>query len=239
MISRQSLIDNWDQKKISKISILIGGCGATGSQVAIKLARLGVGKIILVDNDILEEHNLENQEFAKRDIGTAKAIALKDKIQDISETKVKIYVGLIQNLPETLLTEPEYYFSCFDNFQARFYLNALTVFKNKIMIDSGIHGLTGTVRTVIPGLTPCLECWPSLLPESGLRASCSKDPIPSTYITASHAADLMVSQLIKLAFDWKTEPYIFFDLRRDFCRPIYLSMNENCTLCGKNEKKNY
>ncbi len=133
-------------------------CGATGSITAVKLARLGIGKIIAVDPDILEEHNLENQVYTEKDIGRPKVLALKRIVREIDlEVKFRGYASRIEDLPESAL-EADFYLGCFDNIAARYYLNAFAVFKSKPLMDSGIMGFTGTVRTFVPGKTSCLEC---------------------------------------------------------------------------------
>jgi molybdopterin/thiamine biosynthesis adenylyltransferase len=230
--SRQALIKDWNQEKISSKSVLIGGCGADGSITAMKLARLGVGKIIAVDPDILEKHNLENQMYTEKDLGKPKVLALKRIVNGIDkEIKIESYKKKIEDSPDNAW-EADYYLSCFDNVTARFYMNKCAILDSKPLIDAGIEGFTGTVRTIIPEKTPCLECWPSLIPEPKLEQSCSRDPIPSTFITASHASDLQVMQLIKLIFGWKIEPYLYFDLRTNICNSIPLDANPKCMSCG-------
>ena len=46
---RHTLLEGWDKEKVGNTTVLIGGIGATGSQAAVTLARIGIGKIIVVD----------------------------------------------------------------------------------------------------------------------------------------------------------------------------------------------
>lgn len=64
-------------------SVAIAGCGGLGSNCAIALARTGIGKLILVDFDKVEEINLNRQYFFHHQIGQPKVYALKDNIQKI------------------------------------------------------------------------------------------------------------------------------------------------------------
>lgn len=64
------------QKKISETKILIAGCGL-GSLIAESFARIGFCHFTLIDNDIIEVHNLNRQAYAWEDIGSAKVTALK------------------------------------------------------------------------------------------------------------------------------------------------------------------
>lgn len=62
----------------------IAGCGGLGSQVAVSLARAGVGRLILVDGDRVEESNLNRQHYFLEDIGRPKAEALAARLRTIN-----------------------------------------------------------------------------------------------------------------------------------------------------------
>lgn len=68
------------QPELFKSPVHIIGCGATGSWLALTLAKLGVADLHLWDFDKVEEHNLPNQCYDHSDIGIAKAEALYSKI---------------------------------------------------------------------------------------------------------------------------------------------------------------
>ena len=70
--SRQTTIENWDQEKLANSTCLCFGVGGLGSVVALNLCRLGVGKIILMDRDVVDPSNLNRQLlFSKQDIGNS------------------------------------------------------------------------------------------------------------------------------------------------------------------------
>jgi molybdopterin/thiamine biosynthesis adenylyltransferase len=70
---RQVRIDDWDQKKIEQQAVLILGVGGLGSIVALNLLRLGVGRIFLIDYDVVDIHNLNRQLlFSFEDVGKSK-----------------------------------------------------------------------------------------------------------------------------------------------------------------------
>ncbi|MCD4725344.1 MAG: sulfur carrier protein ThiS adenylyltransferase ThiF [Bacteroidales bacterium] len=64
----------------------IAGCGGLGSNCAVALARTGIGKLILVDDDKLEATNLNRQYFFADQIGEYKSLALRDNIHRIDDT---------------------------------------------------------------------------------------------------------------------------------------------------------
>ena len=80
-------MDEKKQRKIQEIlqlkTIGIAGAGGLGSNAAISLARAGVGRIIIVDYDVVEQSNLNRQYYFSDQIGTKKVFALKKNIHRI------------------------------------------------------------------------------------------------------------------------------------------------------------
>jgi adenylyltransferase/sulfurtransferase len=225
-------IKDWSQDRISDKTIFIGGAGATGSISGLSVARLGVAKIIQIDHDSLEKHNLENQMYTRNDIGKSKVSALKSKVKEIDENIE--FIGLQKEIQDIskINTSANIYLGCFDNFGARYYLNMLAVTNKVPFIDVGIQDFTITLRTIFPPKTSCMECWPSLIPEARMKASCSDNSIPSTFVTAMQASTLQVTQMIKLIFNWEYESYIYFNLKNGVFSKIELERNPNCSLCS-------
>lgn len=71
-------------KKLKKGKVIILGLGGLGSNIAISLARMGVGKLILVDYDVVEPSNLNRQQYCISDIGKYKTEAMKENISKIN-----------------------------------------------------------------------------------------------------------------------------------------------------------
>jgi len=71
-------------EKMKKSCVGIAGLGGLGSSVAIALARVGTGKLILVDFDIIEPSNLNRQQYFIDQLGLPKADALKDNLKKIN-----------------------------------------------------------------------------------------------------------------------------------------------------------
>jgi molybdopterin/thiamine biosynthesis adenylyltransferase len=78
---RQRLIPGFDQAVFSKASVLCVGAGGIMSHIAPTLVRKGIGKVTLLDRDIVEPSNLNRQRFYQRDIGTYKVMALAANLQ--------------------------------------------------------------------------------------------------------------------------------------------------------------
>src|SRR4030088_1462841 len=78
---RQRTIPGFNQEVFSKSSVLCVGAGGIISQIAPTLARKGIGRITLLDDDIVEASNLHRQRFYIKDIGNNKARSLAENLQ--------------------------------------------------------------------------------------------------------------------------------------------------------------
>lgn len=76
------------KKRLSKRTIGIAGCGGLGSNCAVALARVGIGKLIIADYDIIEESNLNRQYFFYDQIGKEKVFTLKENINKINPSVI-------------------------------------------------------------------------------------------------------------------------------------------------------
>lgn len=72
------------QEKLKSGRIAIAGLGGLGSNIAVMLARMGVGKLLLVDFDVVEESNLNRQYYDTTHLGIKKTLALKEQIGRIN-----------------------------------------------------------------------------------------------------------------------------------------------------------
>jgi molybdopterin/thiamine biosynthesis adenylyltransferase len=108
---RQIRIDNWSQDRISGTTALCLGVGGLGSVVTMNLCRLGVGKIILIDKDVVDAHNLNRQLlFSVQDIGKPKAQAARENLMNIHNlcTEIEVYVfDILENWAQAVKLSKE------------------------------------------------------------------------------------------------------------------------------------
>jgi len=88
---RQKKVPGFDQEVFSNSSVVCVGAGGIISQIAPTLVRKGIGRITLLDNDIVEPSNLNRQRFYIKDVGKNKALALARNLQEecIVETEIR------------------------------------------------------------------------------------------------------------------------------------------------------
>jgi molybdopterin-synthase adenylyltransferase len=111
-----------DIGKILSKNIIIAGCGAAGSNIAISLARRGFKHFLLIDFDRIREHNISTQPWQLRDIGNLKAPSLASYLYMITKIESKTFwrhriahdVDIDKIIKESNFT-PHIIIDCFDN----------------------------------------------------------------------------------------------------------------------------
>ncbi len=228
--------------KLLKKNALIVGCGGLGVIVAEILARTGIGKLYLVDRDVVEENNFNRLGFTKEDIGRPKAEALADKLKGIRNflapeyhIKIEPFVADIVDWEklEDLVREADIVLSCVDNADARYEINYYCMKHGKILIDgaTSIDGFGGRILTVIPYDYPCFECvfGENTSIELGTfeRVGACDASLATTFlVVGSLQAQIAINLLLKLE---KPSPLILVSLYPSInITNIQLKPNENC-----------
>ena len=109
------------QEKFSSATVAVCGLGGLGSNIAIALARAGIGKLILIDFDRVDITNLHRQQYKANQIGLYKADALAENLLEIAPyTEIKAVTEKIteENFAE-LLKDADIVCEAFDNAEAK------------------------------------------------------------------------------------------------------------------------
>ncbi len=149
------------QKKLKNTRVLVAGVGGLGSVEAIYLAAVGVRKLVLADNDVVELSNLNRQILHwTDDIGKAKPVSAAEKLKKLNPN-VEIEVvteGITRDNVEELLKRVDIVIDGLDNWETRFLIDEAAYRLGKPYVYAGIHGFQGQVTVIVPGETPCLRC---------------------------------------------------------------------------------
>jgi molybdopterin/thiamine biosynthesis adenylyltransferase len=219
------------QRKLRQAHVLIAGVGGLGSPVAIYLACAGVGKLTVVDWDVVELSNLNRQILhGEADIGEQKVISAAQKIEKLNSTvevnslAVKItaenFSGLLQGVDLVM--------DCMDNMATRFILNEGCVKAGIPLIHGGIYGMMGEITTIIPGQTPCLEC---IFP----RDVEGESPFPVFGFTPALIASLQVMEATKLLAgigELLAGKMLYVRGEETMFMTVDLEKNKECRVCG-------
>ncbi|MBN2495995.1 MAG: ThiF family adenylyltransferase [Deltaproteobacteria bacterium] len=139
------------------------GCGALGSSIANALVRAGVGRLTLIDDDLLETSNLQRQTlFDERQARAQmpKVEAARERLAQINRD-VDLRAIEARVTPETmsdLVGRPDVVLDGTDRFLPRYLINDYCVREAIPWIHGGCAACQGQVMPVLPGVTPCLRC---------------------------------------------------------------------------------
>ena len=163
------------QARLLRSTVAVVGLGGLGGYVAEALARMGVGRLILIDGDVFEEHNLNRQLLsAESRLGAHKVEAAQQRIAEINsavETVGHAVKLTRENLPQ-LLEGADLVADGLDRLPTRLILQDGTHALGIPMIHGSIAGFLGQVMTIFPG-DPGLHSLygePGDLPAQGLEA---------------------------------------------------------------------
>jgi adenylyltransferase/sulfurtransferase len=206
--SRQLLfapIGEAGQQRLAASTVAIVGCGATGAASAALLARAGVGTLILIDRDFVEESNLQRQvlfDEADAAAATPKAEAARRQIARFnSDIQVHAHVAdLVPDNIHALLRNPEngrgadIILDATDNFETRYLINDYAVEQGRPWIYAAAVGSYAATMNILPGETACLAClFPR--PPSGPVETCDTAGILNTAVNL--AASVQVTEALK------------------------------------------
>jgi adenylyltransferase/sulfurtransferase len=227
------------QARIAAGSVTIVGCGALGSTAAEILVRAGVGRIRIVDRDVVEPSNLQRQSlFTEEDArkGLPKAEAAADRLRAIDgSTVVEPFVRELGpgNALE-LLGGSGLVLDGSDNFAARYVMNDAAFRLGIPFVHGAALGGSGTVAVFVPP-GPCYRCLVERPPAAGLVPTCETAGIvaPLPYLVASleanEALKLLSGRGGRLEGLLGVDIWHRVELRRFLSR---IPRRERCECCG-------
>ncbi len=180
-------------KKISSSSVAIAGLGGLGSNIAISLARCGVGKLLLVDFDRVDISNINRQQYFYEQIGMNKTDALKQTLQRINpyisvDTKC---IKVNENNAKEIFEDYKIVCEAFDDAQNKAMLvNALLEKTDSyIVAASGMAGYSSSnsiqTKKAMERLYLCGDFVTDMKDANGLMA-------PRVAICANHQANMVI-----------------------------------------------
>lgn len=167
-------------ERLRQASVVIVGCGALGSVVAELLVRSGVGRVVLIDPDIVQIHNLPRQFLYDEDDAAesrSKAEAAVRRLERISS--ITNLTPLVERLDHSnahrLLAGADIILDGTDNLETRYIMNESALSLGIPWIYAGVAAATGMSMLMLPGKGPCFRC---LFPAQ---------PPPESVLTAENA----------------------------------------------------
>ncbi len=224
------------QQKLKDASMLLIGAGGLGSPLGLYLAAAGVGRLGLVDFDVVDFSNLQRQIIHRtEDVGRLKVESAKERIAAVNpQVQVQTYNARLsrENILE-LIKPYDIIIDGTDNFPTRYLVNDACVFQKKPNIYGSIFRFEGQATVFVPFTGPCYRCLYPEPPPPGLVPSCAEGGVLGVLpgviglIQATEAIKLIIGQ---------GEPLIgrlllYNALKMKF-REVTLRRNPQCPVCG-------
>lgn len=149
------------QEKLSRAGVLLVGAGGLGSPAAYYLAAAGVGRLGLIDGDVVSLSNLQRQILhTTNDLGRPKVLSAGEKLKALNpDLQLEVHQAFFEeSLAGDLVGYYDFIIDCTDNFKARYVLNQTCVRLKKPFVYGGVLAWAGQAFTVIPGRGPCFRC---------------------------------------------------------------------------------
>ncbi len=166
------------QKKLKAASVLCIGTGGLGSPIALYLAAAGIGRLGLVDFDIVDFSNLQRQILhGTKDVGRKKLNSARDSIRSVNpNVQVDLHDCMFSSSnAESIVSDYDIVIDGTDNFPTRYLSNDICVFLKKPNIYGSIFRFEGQCTVFAPHLGgPCYRCLYPEPPPPGMVPSCAE-----------------------------------------------------------------
>lgn len=209
--SRLRLIPWWDQQRLSSAAIMVVGAGAIGNELIKNLALLGIGRILIVDMDKIEQTNLTRSIlFSAKDVGRYKSEAAAQRAMEINpDVRAKaLTCNIIDDIGLGVFRRVNLVLGGLDNREARLAVNQSCYRVNRPWIDGAIEVLNGFARVFVPPDGACYECtmtetdWKLINKRKSCamltREQMAEGKIPTTPTSSSIIAGVQVQEMLKL-----------------------------------------
>ena len=226
------------QRSLKASSVLIVGAGGLGAPSGIYLAAAGVGKIGIVDFDVIEKSNLHRQVlFSEKDIGRSKAEVTKERLLEINpNVTVELHkVRLDSSNALSILKDYDVIIDGTDNFPTRYLVNDACVFLGKPNVYASLFRFEGQVSVFYAKEGPCYRCLYPEPPPPGLIPNCAEAGVLGVLpgivgsIQAAEAIDMILGKGTPLI----GRLLLFNALDMRF-KEVKLRKNPRCSICGEN-----
>src|SRR5499426_2555396 len=224
------------QRKLKNSSALIIGTGGLGSPVALYLAAAGIGRIGLVDYDMVDSSNLQRQVIhGTSTVGKLKVESARDKLIDLNpDIQVDVY-----NEPFTsenalrIAKDYDIILDGTDNFPTRYLTNDVAVFLGKPNVYASIYRFDGQASVFYAKEGPCYRCLFPEPPPPGLVPSCAEGGVLG--ILPGTIGLVQATETVKLILGIG-EPLVgrllLYDALGMRFRELKLRKNPECPICG-------
>jgi molybdopterin/thiamine biosynthesis adenylyltransferase/rhodanese-related sulfurtransferase/molybdopterin converting factor small subunit len=226
------------QRRLKAAKVLMIGAGGLGSPLALYLAAAGVGRLGIVDFDVVDFTNLQRQIIhSTRNVGRLKLDSAKERIAEINPyVQVDPYEVPLTSENALQILEPyDIIVDGTDNFPTRYLVNDACVLLGKPNVYGSIFRFEGQASVFYAKEGPCYRCLYPEPPPPGLVPSCAEGGVLG--VLPGVIGVIQAIETVKLIIG-KGEPLIgrllLFDALRMQFRELKLRKSPDCPICGPN-----
>ncbi len=225
------------QLRLKNASVLLIGTGGLGSPAALYLAAAGVGRLGLIDPDVVDASNLQRQILHGEPwLEKPKLESAAARLREINP-HVKLDLHPVRFTPENaeaLVADYDLILDGCDNFPTRFLSNDAAFFAKKPLVYGAIHRFEGQATVFAPHLGgPCYRCLLPEMPPPGAVPSCAEAGVLG--VLPGIIGSLQAMEAIKLILGVGEVPLgklTIYDALRSSFRAMKLRRDPGCRLCG-------
>src|SRR6266542_5012894 len=218
--------------------ILLVGAGGLGSPASLYLAAAGVGRLGIVDADVVDESNLQRQIVHSTErLGEAKVESAKRTIEALNpDVQVIPYKERLtsENVERILADGWDVIVDGADNFPTRYLVNDASVWHGIPVVHGSIYRFEGQVTVFQPGVGPCYRCLFPAPPPPELAPSCAEGGVLG--VLPGVIGSLQANEALKLALGIG-EPLVgrllLFDALAAEFNEVKLRRDPDCPVCGE------
>ena len=224
------------QLKLKAAKVLLIGTGGLGAPLGLYLTAAGVGRLGLVDFDVVDFTNLQRQvTFTTQDVGKRKIEAARDRLHGLNpEIQIDTHeVKLTSENALDILRDYDIIVDGTDNFPTRYLVNDACVLLGKPNVYGSIFRFEGQATVFALDDGPCYRCLYPEPPPPGLVPSCAEGGVLGVLpgIVGSIQANETIKLIIGRGESLKGRLLIFDALKMKF-RELRLRKNPDCPICG-------
>ncbi|MFQ5641225.1 MAG: molybdopterin-synthase adenylyltransferase MoeB [bacterium] len=225
------------QRKLKQASVLLIGMGGLGSPVALYLAAAGVGRLGIVDFDVVDFTNLQRQIiYSTDDVGQSKLLSAKKRLEGLNPyVQIETYeTRLTSENALEIFEKYDIILDGTDNFPTRYLVNDACVLLGKPNVYGSIFRFEGQASVFYAKEGPCYRCLYPEPPPPGLVPSCAEGGVLG--ILPGNIGLIQATEAIKLIIE-KGEPLIgrllLYDALAMKFRELKLRKDPDCPMCGE------
>ena len=226
------------QRRLLESNILLIGAGGLGSPAALYLAAAGVGRIGIVDDDVVDASNLQRQVLHSTvELGERKARSARRALEELNpDVEVVTYEERLtsENVDRILGDGWDLVVDGADNFPTRYLLNDASVWHDVPVVHGSIYRFEGQVTVFKPYEGPCYRCLFPQPPPPELAPSCAEGGVLG--VLPGVIGSLQANEALKLALGIG-EPAIgrllLFDALGARLDEVKVRRDPDCPVCGE------